>query len=181
MLSFYGSLDEACRRRFAALEAQRIGHGGLAFVEVFFGITHKTVANGADEINGRAEIVRGRVRRPGGGAKSKLGDAAVRAAFEGVMSEHTAGSPEEEDERWTYLNEQEIADLMMGKGVGVSRTVVRQLLRAGKYVKRKSQKNKAMGESGNRNEQFENIKKVVRRHQRKGDAVVSMDTKKKNP
>ena len=68
---------------------------------------------------------------------------------------------------------------MQDKGVNISRTVVRQLLKEHGYVKRKSQKSKAMGQSRHRNEQFENIQRLKAHHQEKGDAVISMDTKKR--
>lgn len=180
MLSFYNTLDEAGRRRYAGLEAERIGHGGLAYVEALFGITHKTIVKGAGELSGEVEMVAGRVRKPGGGQKPKAEDPAVKAAFEAVLLEHTAGSPMEEGQFWTYLNPREIAEAMEAKGAKVSRTVVKKLLKAGGFVRRKSQKTKAMGESGSRNEQFENIQKVVKRHKRKGDAVISIDTKKRS-
>lgn len=180
MLNFYNSLDEAGRRRYAGLEAERIGHGGLAYVEALFGITHKTVVKGAEELAGIIELVPGRVRKSGSGPKPKADDPFVKATFDAVLLEHTAGSPMEEGQFWTYLNPREIAEQMEVKGAKVSRTVVKKLLKAGGFVRRKSQKNMAMGDSKDRNEQFENIKKVVKRHKKKGDAVISMDTKKRN-
>lgn len=180
MLNFYNTLDEAGRRRYAGLESERIGHGGVAYVEALFGITHKTVVKGACELSGVIEIATGRVRKPGSGQKSKAEDPHVKAAFDAVLAEHTAGSPMEEGQYWTYLNPREIAEQMEAKGAKVSRTVVKKLLKAGGFVRRKSQKNKAMGESKDRNGQFENIKKVVKRHKKRGDAVISMDTKKRS-
>jgi hypothetical protein len=180
MLNFYNTLDEAGRRRYAGLEAERIGHGGLAYVESLFGITHKTVVKGVEELSGVLEMAPGRVRKPGSGQKPKADDPLVKAAFDAVLLEHTAGSPMEEGQFWTYLNPKEIAEQMELKGIKVSRTVVKKLLKAGGFVRRKSQKNKAMGESKDRNGQFENIKKVVKRHKKRGDAVISMDTKKRN-
>jgi Rhodopirellula transposase DDE domain len=180
MLALYQSLDEASRRRYAALEAERMGHGGLAYIESLFGCTYKTIVKGGEELRGESAMVQGRVRRQGGGAKSKADNPLVMAALEEVLAEHTAGSPMDEGLRWTYLNPGEITELMKAKGVQVSKSVVRKLLKIAGFVKRKSQKNKAMGESGERNAQFENVQKVVERHQKKGDAVISMDTKKRS-
>jgi hypothetical protein len=104
----------------------------------------------------------------------------VKATFDAVLLEHTAGSPMEEGQFWTYLNPREIAEQMELKGIKVSRTVVKKLLKAGGFVRRKSQKTRAMGESKDRNGQFENIKKVVKRHKKKGDAVIRW-TQKKEP
>ena len=180
MLNFYNTLDEAGRRRYAGLEAERIGHGGITYVEGLFGITHKTVVKGAEELASGERIVLGRVRKAGGGQKSKAAVPLVKAAFDAVLLAHTAGSPMEQGQFWTYLNPREIAEQMELKGVKVSRTVVKKLLKMGGFVKRKSQKSKALGESKERNGQFENIKKVVKSHKKRGDAVISMDTKKRN-
>jgi len=99
--------------------------------------------------------------------------------FLDVIKAHKAGNPENEEENWTYLNQEEIVELMRFKGVKVSRRVVRGLLKKHKYVKRKSQKKIAGGSSENRNEQFENISQKVAIFRTAGDPVISMDTKKK--
>ena len=68
---------------------------------------------------------------------------------------------------------------MQNQGANVSRRVVRGLLKKHKYVKRKSQKQKAGGSCENRNEQFENIAFKVEEFRNNGNPVLSMDTKKK--
>jgi len=68
---------------------------------------------------------------------------------------------------------------MQEKGIDISRSVIRQLLRKHKYVKRKSQKQRAGGSCENRNEQFENIAQKVNAFKIAGNPVISMDTKKK--
>jgi len=68
---------------------------------------------------------------------------------------------------------------MRTEGANISRTVVRQLLKKYKYVKRKSQKQRAGGSCANRNEQFENITNKVVEFKLQDDPVISMDTKKK--
>jgi len=95
------------------------------------------------------------------------------------MEAHRAGNPEDEDENWTYLNQEEIVEQMRSQGANVSRRVVRQLLKEHKYVKRKSQKELAGGSCENRNEQFENISKKIIDFKNTEDPVISMDTKKK--
>ena len=68
---------------------------------------------------------------------------------------------------------------MREQGADISRRVVRQLLKKYKYVKRKSQKQRAGGSCKNRNEQFENIAQKVEAFKSQNDPVISMDTKKK--
>jgi len=68
--AFYESLSEKDQRRFVALEAQRLGHGGMRYVAEVFGCSERTVERGIEEL---AELphdaAAGRVRRPGGGRK----------------------------------------------------------------------------------------------------------------
>ena len=92
---------------------------------------------------------------------------------------HKAGNPENSEENWTYLNQEEIVDLMRLRGTNVSRRTIRQLLKKHKYIKRKSQKQKAGGSCANRNEQFENIAQKVQDFKSTQDPFLSMDTKKK--
>lgn len=96
-----------------------------------------------------------------------------------MLEGHTAGNPEALSEKWTYLNQGEIVELMREAGAFVSRRVVRQLLGLYGYVKRKSQKQIAGGSGENRNEQFENIARKVSDFHTTGDPYISMDTKKK--
>jgi hypothetical protein len=58
--------------------------------------------------------------------------------------------------------------------------IVSQLLDKHNYVKRKAQKQLATGQSENRNEQFENIKRLKQEYSDAGAPVLSIDTKKKN-
>ena len=43
MREFYDSLDERSRRRYAALEAGRLGHGGVAYISEILGCDPKTI------------------------------------------------------------------------------------------------------------------------------------------
>jgi len=70
MRSFFGTLSEKDQRRYAALEAQRLGHGGVAYIAGVLGCSTKTIQRGTAELDGLDEDpVAGRVRRPGGGRK----------------------------------------------------------------------------------------------------------------
>jgi len=41
MITLYDSLFEKDRRRYAAVEAQKIGHGGLIYIATLFGFDEK--------------------------------------------------------------------------------------------------------------------------------------------
>ena len=69
MQGFYGSLNEKDRRRYAGLEANKLGHGGISYIAETFGCDRKTVSKGIDEILDPADIDTSRVRKKGGTPK----------------------------------------------------------------------------------------------------------------
>ncbi len=50
MLYVYSQMDEKTQRHYAAIEAIKLGHGGISYVSSLFGISEKTVARGIEEI-----------------------------------------------------------------------------------------------------------------------------------
>jgi len=61
-------LDEAQRRWYAAVEAQRLGHGGDRLVAQITGLDEKTIRRGRTELDASlADCPAERTRRPGGG------------------------------------------------------------------------------------------------------------------
>lgn len=72
MRGFYQSLSEKDRRRFAALEAHRLGHGGMEYVANMLGCSRRTIERASDELNELPDDpAEGRTRRPGAGRKKK--------------------------------------------------------------------------------------------------------------
>jgi hypothetical protein len=70
MRGFYQSLSEKDRRRYAALEARRLGHGGIEYVAGVLGCSRRTIERAGDELDALPDDpAEGRVRRPGGGRK----------------------------------------------------------------------------------------------------------------
>jgi hypothetical protein len=71
MRNFYRSLSEKDRRRYAAVEAAKLGHGGKVYISRLFECDPDTVAAGARDIaelpNDGAE---GRIRKKGGSKES---------------------------------------------------------------------------------------------------------------
>jgi hypothetical protein len=61
-------LDEQQRRWFVALEANRIGYGGVRLMSQITGMDEKTIHRGQQELaNGLMDRPTNRVRLPGGG------------------------------------------------------------------------------------------------------------------
>ncbi len=50
MRDFFESLNEKDRRRYAGLEASKLGHGGITYISEVLGCDRKTVNRGMDEI-----------------------------------------------------------------------------------------------------------------------------------
>ena len=72
MRAFAQTLSEKDRRRFAALEAARLGYGGVEYVSEVLGCSTRTIGRGAKELGQLPnDPAAGRVRRPGGGRKKR--------------------------------------------------------------------------------------------------------------
>ena len=68
MKRLFESLKEADRRRYAAIEAAKLGHGGIEYVSTVLGCDPKTIRQGLDELEGEAELDTGRSRKKGADA-----------------------------------------------------------------------------------------------------------------
>src|SRR4051812_39681526 len=129
MRAFYRSLRENDRRRYAAVEAAKLGHGGVEYISQVLGIDPKTIRQGQRDLEDLPEDPTSRVRNPGGGRKRKIDDdPKIDEDFRKVLVEHTAGSPAEESLIWTNLTKTEIVDLMQTCGSYVSVHIIDQLL-----------------------------------------------------
>ena len=181
MERYYRSLSEKDRRRYAAIEALKLGHGGISYICSVLGCHAHTIRRGMEELTSEQAMSDERIRQPGGGRKRALDQIeGLSEAFLRVIESHTAGSPMDESIKWTHLTRQQIADkLLLDAGISVSVTVVDQLLEKYNFRRRKAFKTKATGEHKDRKEQFENIDSLVESYQNAGNPVISMDTKKK--
>ena len=68
MRTFYHSLRETDRRRYAAVEAAKLGHGGIEYVAGVLGCDPKTIRQGQAELQGTEALDPGRERKKGAGA-----------------------------------------------------------------------------------------------------------------
>jgi len=70
MRKFYESLSEKDRRRYAAVEADKLGHGGMLYVAEVLGCSTDTIRQGQEDIGLLPEDkAAGRVRQKGGPQK----------------------------------------------------------------------------------------------------------------
>ncbi len=65
MKRFFDSLSEKDRRRYAAVEAAKLGHGGLEYVARVLGCDPKTIGQGREELELNEDPAAGRVRKKG--------------------------------------------------------------------------------------------------------------------
>ncbi len=144
MRKFYGTLSEKDRRRYAAVEAQKLGHGGISYVAKVLGCAHSTVSTGIEELRSLSEEsgYTPRIRRPGGGRKRyEESHPKIDEAFLDVLKNHTAGDPMQENVLWTNLTRREIAERLQAEhDIQVSEPVVEQLLKKHDFTRRKAQK-----------------------------------------
>jgi transposase len=181
MRAFFQSLNEKDRRRYAAIEARKLGYGGSSYIAQVLGCERHTVATGLAELNDPEALALATIRQPGGGRKPALEVIPkLEETFLEVLANHTAGSPTNEAVKWTNLRRREIVERLSERGIKVSVRVVKQLLDKHKYVRRKAQKREAMGEAQDRNEQFEQIAQLKAQYLDSPNPVLSMDTKKKS-
>jgi hypothetical protein len=65
MSRLYRSLNERDRRRYAAVEAGRLGHGGIEYISRLFGCDPKTIRQGIGEVESEEELASERQRKKG--------------------------------------------------------------------------------------------------------------------
>src|SRR5436305_8488327 len=65
-------LDEQSLRRFAALEARAMGHGGVYAMARASGLARSTIYRGLADLRDNVAAPAGRIRSQGGGRKKKL-------------------------------------------------------------------------------------------------------------
>jgi hypothetical protein len=182
MRSFYQSLSEKDRRRYAAIEAAKLGRGGISYIARVLQCDRHTIRQGLEELDDSEALAQSRIRRRGGGRKPREEIIPeLEHAFLQVLQDHTAGSPMNQAIKWTNLTHEQIKDhLADDHGIEISVTVVKRLLKAHGFVRRKAQKRTRTGEHSDRDAQFQKIATLKEQYLAAGHPVMSMDTKKKS-
>lgn len=182
MRDFYNSLSEKDRRRYAAIETSKLGHGGASYMRRLFSCDYRTIRRGQQELGAGISGEAQRIRNIGGGRKSILATAeGLDDAFLEVIKNHTAGSPMDETIKWTNLSRPTIAEKLKEHNFLVSVTVVDQLLEKHHFHSRQAFKSEAGKKNiPQRDEQFKNIERLKQKYHEKGHPVLSMDVKKKS-
>jgi hypothetical protein len=103
----------------------------------------------------------------------------IEVDFLNLLESYTAGDPMDESLRWTNLSAKAIGQRLNQKhehpvGLGA----IRRLLAKHGYRRRQIVK-KTMKEVAHRNEQFENINHLKAQYRQQKQAIISIDSKKK--
>ena len=65
MKRLFNSLKESDRRRYAAIEAAKLGHGGIECIARILECDPKTIQRGLEELEGGDDLDAGRSRKKG--------------------------------------------------------------------------------------------------------------------
>ena len=174
-------LDERSRRQWAAAEARDLGWGGVSCVAHATGLSRTTIAAGLRELEEAApdQVPSPRLRRVGGGRKHLVDtDRGLWAALDALVDPVTRGDPET-PLRWTCKSTRRLTLELSRQGHRVSAGTVAAILREADYSLQANRKTREGDAHPDRNAQFEYISTQVRRLQKRGQPVVSVDTKKK--
>lgn len=173
-------LDERQRRLAAAAGARALGHGGVAAVAREMGMARSTIHRGIGELEAGVEVGEGRVRRAGAGRKRRSeSDPKLVEALDGLVDPESRGDPESAL-RWTVKSTRQLARALTAAGHPASHVLVGELLRDQLGFRLQANvKVKEGKQHPDRDQQFRYINEQVRRHQRAGQPVISIDAKKK--
>lgn len=173
------TLNEAQARWYVAREALARGRGGLKAMHALSGLSRPTILKGIRELQQGARLNVERVRAAGGGRKRvEDADPGFARALERIMAENTAGDPMSLL-RWTNKSTARIAEELTRVGHPASDETVRRKLLEMDYSLQANRKTLEGSSPVERDEQFRYINRLVKQFLRRGDPVLSVDTKKK--
>jgi len=178
---YYQSLSEKDRRRFAAIEALTLGHGGMRYIAQVLGCDPQTVREGMRELPHLPHDPAGkRVRKPGGGRKkTEVKQPALIQHVQDTIKDRTAGDPMRTDVVWTDMTPQGITDSLHAQAVSVGPRIVRRILETLGFARRQMAKVLPGGASPHRDAQCHHVSHLIQEFLEAGNPVLSIDTKKK--
>ena len=172
-------LDERGRRRWAAVEARALGHGGITSVCLATGLSDRTIRRGLQELADPDPLPADRQRRHGAGRKpSAQTQPGLREALDRLVEPVTRGSPIS-PLRWTCKSTRRLARELRHQGFTVSASSVRRLLRDLGYSLQANRKTREGKQHPDRDGQFRHIHRRLLAYRRRHEPAVSVDTKKK--
>lgn len=174
-------LDEQQRRWYVALEAQRMGHGGLVKLSRITGLREPTIRRGIDELDqdlrGRPL---GRIRLPGAGRpKSENIKPEIEQVLVNLIENEVAGDPQKGGPRWIRKSLSKLKGGLLKKGYLLGRETIRRLLHQQDIRPKSNRKRLVAKPHPDRDLQFEYIQSQRKAFQMLKWPIISIDTKKK--
>lgn len=174
-----GVLDERSRRLLVAAESLALGRGGISAVSRATGVSRQVIARGRQELSEPPVRPPGRIRRPGGGRKRAVTqDPTLERDLERLVEPLSRGDPES-PLRWTCKSVRNLAAELRRQGHPTSHRMVAELLHQLGYRLQANRKTKEGTSHPDRNAQFENINRKVKRFWAQKQPAISVDTKKR--
>jgi len=172
------ALNERQWRMYLAVEAKRIGRGGISMIARDAHTSRKTIRTGIAEIEGGQAYVEGdRIRGSGGGRKRlSAQDPTLVTDLEGLVE--PKGDPMSLL-KWTTKSISHLQRALQEQGHTVAETTVRRLLQAHDYTLQANKKTDEGASSPDRDAQFTYIKEECAQFEEKRCAIISVDCKKK--
>jgi Rhodopirellula transposase DDE domain len=177
-------MNERMRRLWAAAEALSLPRGGITLVSQATGLSRTTIWSGVRELRRQADLPSGEVvtegiRRPGGGRPYlEVVDPTLVRDLETLVEPTARGDPQS-PLRWTCKSTRNLAAELNRQGHAVSYQTVALILHDLGYSLQANRKTREGSSHPDRNAQFEHINARVKAFQKRGQPVVSVDTKKK--
>ena len=172
-------LNEQSRRRFVALEAQRLGRGGVSVMARITGLARSTIYHGLSDVRNNVSTPPGRLRKEGAGRKKKtIEDPSILEDLKKLIEPETRGDPMQ-PLLWTTRSLRDLAKALAKKRHRVSPTVVGNLLRELHYSLQANSKTHEGRQHIDRDAQFRYINTQATAFLTAGEPVISVDTKKK--
>jgi hypothetical protein len=165
---------------WAAAEAEVLGYGGVSTVARATKISRRAIHVGLRELKvDDKPLDAERVRRPGAGRQPLAAtQPRVKAALDALVEPTSRGDPQS-PLRWTCRSVRRLADELQRQGFVIGRQKVADLLHELGYSLQANRKTREGAGHPDRNAQFEYINRRVKALQRRGQPVISVDTKKK--
>lgn len=169
-------LNEKQYRQFLALEAKE--RGNILLVAREAGVSKNTIKAGMRELEAGNVFSPGkRIRGEGGGRKKQEEhDPSLQADLEAHLD--PKGDPMSLV-RWTTKSVAKLAKTLASQGHQIGETALRKRLHAMGYSLRANKKTIEGTSHEDRDAQFQHIKQACEQFERNGDAIISVDCKKK--
>jgi transposase len=172
-------LDEQSRRRFAALEAQALGRGGVSLIARITGLARSTIYRGLADIRNKYSAEPGRVRKAGAGRKKKVSQDLTLLGDLKRLVEPTTRCDPTGALLWTSRSVRKLTKELNKMGHSVSHTIVGKLRRELNHSLQANSKTLEGTDNIDRDAQFDYINKQAKSFLTAKQLVISVDANRK--